>query len=178
MGLSDRCKVIVKELERHGAVKVAEDGNRELITAIECVSALGEVLAPLLIYKGNDHFMGWHQFTKGDTSKDFRFTYSPKGWTSRSLSLAWLKDHFEPRTRPSVNSKTGSLPYRLLIVDGHDSHVSMEFIMYAESKNIKLFCLPPHTTHLLQLLDVGLFSPLQKYYGHAVHTYLSRGGMS
>lgn len=176
MGLSDRCKVIVKELGRHGAVKIAEDGNRELITAVECVSAVGEVLAPLLIYKGNDHFMGWHQFTKGNTSKDFKFTYSPKGWTSRTLSLAWLKDHFEPNTRPPKDSYSGLIPTRLLIVDGHDSHVSMEFIIFAESHNIKLFCLPPHTTHLLQPLDVGLFSLLQKYYGHAVHNFLSRGG--
>ena len=28
-----------------------------------------------------------------------------------------------------------------------------------------LFCLPPHSTHLLQPHDVGLFGPLQHFYG-------------
>ena len=89
MGLSDRCKVICKELGCHGtgALKIAENGNRELITIIECISALGLCLDPMLIYKGNYHYMGWHQFTKGDSSANFKFTYSKKGWISRNLSL-------------------------------------------------------------------------------------------
>lgn len=130
---------------------------------------------PMLIDKATGHYMGFHQFTKGEDSKNFLFTYSPKGYTSRVLSLEWLKQLFEPRTRPST-APDGTLPPRLLILDGHDLHVCIEFIPYAEEYNIKLFCLPPHTTHLLQLLDVVLFSPLQRYYGQAVHHYLSCGG--
>ena len=34
-----------------------------------------------------------------------------------------------------------------------------------------MFCLPPHSTHLLQPLDVGLFSPLQTHYHKAVEDY-------
>src|SRR5690606_15907560 len=43
---------------------------------------------------------------------------------------------------------------------------------------IKLFCLPPHTTHLLQPLDVGLFAPLQKFYGIAVDKVIRRGDIA
>ena len=68
-------------------------------------------------------------------------------------------------TKPQV---TPTSPYRLLIIDGHDSHVTLEFIEYCDAANIKPYCLPPHSTHLLQPLDVGLFSPLQKAYGKAV----------
>jgi hypothetical protein len=32
----------------------------------------------------------------------------------------------------------------------------------AEKHNIELFCLPPHTTHRTQPLDVGVFGPLQR----------------
>ena len=50
----------------------------------------------------------------------------------------------------------------LLIFDGHHSHISLELIELARENNIHLLCLPPHTTHLLQPLDVGVFGPLKQ----------------
>jgi hypothetical protein len=51
---------------------------------------------------------------------------------------------------------------RLLICDGHDSHITGNFIMYCLRNNIALLIMPPHSSHLLQPLDVGLFGPLKK----------------
>lgn len=48
----------------------------------------------------------------------------------------------------------------LLIFDGHGSHLTEEIHQLALSHNIHLFCLPAHTTHKLQPLDVGIFGPL------------------
>jgi hypothetical protein len=50
----------------------------------------------------------------------------------------------------------------LLIYDGHGSHNTIELIKLARENNIVLFCLPPHTTHKLQPLDVGVFGPFQR----------------
>ncbi|RPA90989.1 DDE-domain-containing protein [Choiromyces venosus 120613-1] len=60
---------------------------------------------------------------------------------------------------------------RLLILDGHSSHVNLRFSEFCDSHNIICFCLPAHSTHILQPLDVGLFGPLQKYYGKVVENY-------
>jgi hypothetical protein len=49
-------------------------------------------------------------------------------------------------------------------VDGHSSHVNMAFVDWADQYGIILLILPPHTTHRLQPLDVGLFQPLSTYY--------------
>lgn len=38
--------------------------------------------------------------------------------------------------------------------------------------NIHLIFLPPHSTHLLQPLDVGLFGPLHHFYGKAADDYI------
>ena len=65
---------------------------------------------------------------------------------------------------------------RLLIVDGHNSHFSIDFLHFCETNQIELFCLPPHTTHILQPLDVGLFAPLQSYYGRRVEQHLRLTG--
>ena len=52
-----------------------------------------------------------------------------------------------------------SLP---LFFDGHHSHISLELIRVAWEHNVKLFCLPPNCTHIVQPLDVGVFGPAKK----------------
>ena len=60
---------------------------------------------------------------------------------------------------------------RLLILNGHRTHYSLDFIRYAVQNKITLLSYPKHTTHPLQLLDVVLFAPLQQACGTAVHTH-------
>ena len=60
-------------------------------------------------------------------------------------------------------------------MDGHSSHVSWQFLDYCLRKDIIPFCLPPHSTHLLQPLDVGLFSPLQRNYSACLDDWLEEG---
>src|SRR5258706_7771177 len=43
--------------------------------------------------------------------------------------------------------------------DCHNSHVTLEFLLYAKEHNIIVMGYVPHTTHLCQGLDVVLFSP-------------------
>ncbi|KAF8230474.1 hypothetical protein L208DRAFT_1217195, partial [Tricholoma matsutake] len=51
--------------------------------------------------------------------------------------------------------------------DGHGSHETSEIIHLAELHSIIILCLPPHTTHKLQPLDIGVFGPFQ-------HAWLDR----
>ena len=62
---------------------------------------------------------------------------------------------------------------RLLIVDGHSSHVNMRFIEKCDKLRILLLILPPHSTHRLQPLDVSLFAPLSSFYSTAANTLLT-----
>ena len=55
--------------------------------------------------------------------------------------------------------------WHLLIVDQHGSHVTLEFLILAQDYKIVILALPPHSTHKLQPLDVGLFAPIAQYYG-------------
>jgi DDE superfamily endonuclease len=52
--------------------------------------------------------------------------------------------------------------YRLLILDGHNSHCTYPFIKFAAAHRIIIICLPSHTTHALQPCDVGVFGPLAR----------------
>ncbi|KIJ50042.1 hypothetical protein M422DRAFT_125614, partial [Sphaerobolus stellatus SS14] len=52
----------------------------------------------------------------------------------------------------------------ILISDGHLSHETPEMHILAFNNDIILYVLPPHTTHKLQPLDVGVFGPFQKHW--------------
>ena len=64
----------------------------------------------------------------------------------------------------------------LLIYDGHGSHIQLEMIDLAKENGVHLFCLPPHMTHILQPLDVGVFRPLSKAWFHCCDQILEETG--
>jgi hypothetical protein len=71
--------------------------------------------------------------------------------------MNWIK-HFDLHTKTRLSS---SDEYRLLLCDGHDSHVSAALSAYCLQHRIVLCLLPPHSSHILQPLDVGIFAPLK-----------------
>lgn len=66
----------------------------------------------------------------------------------------------------------------LLILDGHGSHLTDRMIELAIKHNVHLFCLPPHTTHRLQPLDVGVFGPLQRQWEERCDAVVNTTGES
>ena len=56
----------------------------------------------------------------------------------------------------------------MLFVDGHKSHLSLELIDLARKKNVILFCIPPHTTHALQPLDMAVFKSFKDQFFKSV----------
>lgn len=46
-------------------------------------------------------------------------------------------------------------------MDGHQSHLGPELVRAAQREGVILLCLPPHTSHILQPLDVSFFGPLK-----------------
>jgi hypothetical protein len=53
-------------------------------------------------------------------------------------------------------------------MDGHESHHSTEFELFCKDHKIITLCMPPHSSHILQPLDVGCFGPLKKAYGREI----------
>jgi hypothetical protein len=67
--------------------------------------------------------------------------------------------------------------WRLLIVDGHSSHLTNKFLDYCINRKIFVAVFPPHSTHTLQPLDVVCFKPSSSAYSKklAEHTQQSQG---
>jgi hypothetical protein len=58
-------------------------------------------------------------------------------WTNNDLGLAWLRDVFDYSTMGKCRRS-----WRLLILDGHGSHVTMKFINYCDENRILLAVFP------------------------------------
>ncbi|RPB06567.1 DDE-domain-containing protein [Morchella conica CCBAS932] len=162
MGMAAKVKVICRTGQKNP--RLTHSGNRTWVTVIESVSAAGVPIPPIVVInQGSAHYMGWYagiSTAKGDVAT---FAYSPKGWTDSKLGMDLLVNNFEKYTAPVAKDR-----WRLLILDGHVSHMTWEFFDYCLSHKIVPFCLPPHSTHLLQPLDVGLFGPLQRHYSNTL----------
>lgn len=78
---------------------------------------------------------------------------SEDGWMTRKSFYNWFKSVFLKHIDTSQPN--------LLIFDGHLSHMSIDLIKLARANNVHLFKLPPHTSHILQPLDVCVFFPFK-----------------
>ena len=95
--------------------------NREWVSIIECISASGKKITPVVIFKGQSLQTSW--FTP-DRTPNFYYTTSENGWTSNTIGLQWLQKVFLPFTDSGAN-----IPY-LLILDNYSSHITVKFIKF------------------------------------------------
>ena len=57
-------------------------------------------------------------------------------------------------------------------MDGYGTHMSIELIELAQSNGVHLLCLPSHTTHILQPLDVGVFKSFKSNFSRLAASML------
>ncbi|EAU29721.1 conserved hypothetical protein [Aspergillus terreus NIH2624] len=167
MGVCSTSKVITA-VERSERPRRVIQGNREWVTIIETIGSRGVYLPPVIILKASVQQAAWFQEPK--LPRDWWISTSQNGWTTDEIGLLWLKNVFEPLSKRYM---TGAK--RLLILDGHSSHLTAEFDDFCKQNAIICLCMPAHTSHLLQPLDVGVFGPLKEAYGKLLEDLMAAG---
>jgi DDE superfamily endonuclease len=161
MGVIATAKVVTSSQSRNRPT-AAQPGNREWVSIIQGINSYGWSIPPFIIFKGGNHLSAWYE--DSGLPRDWVITLSENGWTTNEIGYQWIQ-HFEKHTRTRTKGT-----YRLLILDGHESHLSVEFQQYCQENHIITLCMPPHSSHILQPLDVGCFSPLRASYGKQIET--------
>lgn len=138
------------------------------MTLLACVCGDGSALPPGLLYESANSTIqsSWVEEIEPGVHSVF-VSSTRSGWTNDEVGLAWLEQVFNRFTKTKARRK-----YRLLILDGHGSHLTMDFINYYDMNKIILAVLPPHSTHMLQPLDVVMFKPLSSAYSKELTKYL------
>lgn len=161
IGIVHKPGKVVAEVGRRSvhSITSAEKGKNH--TIVSCVSASGIILPPLMIYPRKRSLP---DKAKEGAVPGTLFMVSENGWINREIYLEWFR--FFLRSIPPARPV-------LLIQDGHASHISIELIELAQANDIHLMCLPAHTTHILQPLDVGVFKSFKLYFSKACHRYIT-----
>ena len=135
-------KVVALTTQRHPYAITS--GEKAQMTILACASASGYSIPPMVVFD-RKHLQ--IDMTRNEIPGTF-YGLSDSGWMDAELFEEWFMSHFllhAPAVRPL-----------LLLLDGHSSHYSPSLLRKAADEGVIIFCLPPHTTHLLQPLDNGV----------------------
>jgi len=145
-------KVLAQKGEKQvGKITSGEKG--ETMTIVCAMSATGIFVPPMLIFKRKRMT---ELLLRGSPAGSIG-ACSVNGWIGSALYVRWL-NHFIHHVKASTANKV------LLVIDGHCSHKSLEAVELARKRGVTMICLPPHTTHRMQPLDLTVYGPLKKNY--------------
>lgn len=144
-----------------GRITSAERGQH--VTLAIAVSASGSSIPPFFIFP-RARFR--HHFLNGGP-EDSCGEANPSGWMNADSFVVFLK-HFIKHSQCSPQNPA------LLLLDNHESHLSIAGIDLCIEFGITLVTFPPHCTHKLQPLDRTVFGPLKKYVNTHSDQWISR----
>ena len=119
---------VVTGSDKAGNPKLAQPGNREWVSVIQGINSQGWAIPPFIIVKGRCHLSSWYK--NNPLPRDWSISVSENGWTTNELGLDWVK-HFNKHTHARTKGK-----YRLLVLDGHESHHSDAFEQFCKENSI------------------------------------------
>ena len=109
--------------------------EKSQITVLSWCNAGGYAIPPLVIF---DRKSLKPEMSIGEVPGTM-YGLSGSGWIDSEIFESWFTSHFlvyAPPTRPL-----------LLLIDGHSSHFSPQFVNRVAEEQFIIFCLPPHSTH-------------------------------
>ncbi|XP_065574916.1 tigger transposable element-derived protein 1-like [Artemia franciscana] len=151
--------VAEKGSKQVGRITSAERGT--LVTVVGCINAAGQSIAPFFVFPR----VNWLQnFLNG----------TPPGSTGKCQPSGWMTAEIFPDMIRHLISQTSCSPTNrlLLIMDNHDSHVSLSVVNLCRENGIDVLTLPPHCSHKLQPLDVAVYGPFKRYYNEAANSWM------
>ncbi|XP_060585333.1 uncharacterized protein LOC132741220 [Ruditapes philippinarum] len=148
-----------------GAPVIYHFGNsdKSQLTVMAAVSATAHYVPPMIIFPGQrfsyDPLEGFPEAAIGR---------SDNGWMDTEVFCNWLLNVFIP----AINERRIKKPV-LLLIDGHKTHVTMQASDICVENGVELYCLLEHASHVMQPLDLRLFSQLKRTWRQAVRDWQS-----
>ena len=155
--VADVPKVLApKGLKQVGQITASERGV--LVTVACCVSASGRAVPPVMVFP-RVHYKDW--FIHG----------APPGTLGLATQSGWMTADLFPRVLAHIIKNIGCSIKNpaVLLMDNHESHLSLEALDLAHENGLTLVTFPPHCSHRLQPLDVSFYGPLKSYYKKALN---------
>jgi transposase-like protein len=148
-----------KGTKQVGSVTSGERGLN--VTMIACINAIGNSIPPMLIFPR----VNFKQHMLIGAPNGSIGGANPSGWSTEGLFVDFMK-HFIRHVKPTTDKPV------LLILDNHETHISIESLNLAKENGVVMLTFPPHTSHKLQPLDRTVFGPYKGYYNSGVSGWM------
>ena len=155
-------KVVSPKGRQTKKVRYRCSGQKGQITIVACSNAAGQAIPPMIIFSASRLNPAW---TKGEVPGT-QYGLSQNGWINNELFESWFIEHFIP------NAVSARLLF--LLLDGYSTHYQPQVIRFAMEHDVIMLCLPPHTTHESQPLDIGVFAPLKAQWSKFCHEFYQK----
>ncbi|XP_047132647.1 uncharacterized protein LOC124811315 [Hydra vulgaris] len=90
---------------------------------------------------------------------------NPSGWSNESMFVKFLQ-RFIKQAKPTIEQPV------ILIMDNHESHISVPAIQKAKDNGVKFITLHTHASNHMQPLDKTVFGPFKTYFNIAANELL------
>ncbi|KAL0830078.1 hypothetical protein ABMA28_003535 [Loxostege sticticalis] len=146
---SDPKKTKVVGLKGYPSTRTTSSAGKANTTVLFASNAAGGKGPPFIIFKGKNVWSAW---TSEEAYPGTKYSATPNGWIDSETFEEYM-------TKSFISMVKDDKEPTLLIFDGHSTHVQLSVVEKAKQNNITFIKLPPHSSHLLQPLDLGVFKP-------------------
>ena len=143
--------------------------NEKNITAVVCISLDGDLLPTGIVLPRTTIPVDIESVGIRD-GKDAVLMCSDTGYMNTKLFYSYLSEIIIPKIIKRRIKKNLEQSPALILMDNCSSHINESINILCQTHNIKLITYPPHTSHLLQPLDLLLFG-LAKMKQHSFTIY-------
>ena len=136
------------------SVHSIEPNQKEHLSVLSCINADGGCIPNFYILKGC-YFLADYIV---NCEEGVAMGMQPNAWMTRWLFESWISHFIECLKRgPRVDLSNR----HLLILDKHNSHVTLQVVKISMELGLDIISLPSHTSHALQPLDIARFKPFK-----------------
>ena len=137
------------------SVHTIEPDQKEHLSVLSCINADGGKILNFYILKG----IYFQQDYVKNYEEDAVMAMQPNTWMTKWLFHFWIL-HFIGTLKKTTEINENNR--HLLVLDGHNSHVTLEVVKSAMNSGLDIISLPSHTSHALQPLDVSCFKSFKQ----------------
>ena len=94
---------------------------------------------------------------------------APNGSLGLAIQTGWMNSELLPKVLHHFIEHMGVYVTKrgVLVMDNHESHISVEVVEMAGEKGLSIVTFPPHRSHRMQPLDVRIYGPFKQYFNTA-----------
>ena len=152
---------IIAPKSQHQVGKITSAERGQLVTVCCTINAIGNSIPPYMVFPRvhfkNAMLKGAPPGTAGNAT--------PSGWMTATVFEKYL-EHFHKYAKSTPDHPV------LLLLDNHESHISLQSLDFSKQNGIVLLTFPPHCSHRLQPLDVSVYGPFKQFYTQAANNWL------